>query len=51
VVEGWVDKYNSANAGLGIIIALVIAGFVALAILYAITFKRLKKQKERKISF
>ena len=47
VTEGWSGSYSSTNAGFGIIIALVIAVFVAFAILFVITYKRLRKQKER----
>ena len=36
IYEGWIDKYQSANIGFGIVIALLIVGIIATAILFLI---------------
>lgn len=41
VTEGWIDKVNSANAGYGIVLALVICACIAFGILFFLTMRRI----------
>jgi len=50
IYEGWIDRYHSANIGFGIIIALLIVGIIATAILFLINQQRLQLLKTRMLA-
>ncbi len=50
IYEGWLDKYRSANIGFGIVIALLIVGIIATAILFLINHQRLQRLRARMLA-
>ena len=46
-VEGWEDKLSAANAGFGIVIAIILVIILAGCVLFAINYSRLQKQREK----